>query len=233
MQKQQLEQSHQQQQANNPATTTTTNTQVSEDGRYYTCARSKTFLTHKKNRSVSAIMGVEVGSGRRFYLTGVNEIPSWSAVCVILCTSHVCFYYQIEVNWRLVKLKQPEFCQYGNHLQLKVSSPILRKWDTSPFPRAVLMPLAQFLFGSRSAERSSFSSFIHYRRAVKSLARTHMFSLWFPSRHSCPRRWTRPAPSLLLRHSSPRTSCWPSSPKRSWCWQVESTGSWQVQVSVT
>ncbi|XP_050922572.1 enhancer of polycomb homolog 1 isoform X2 [Lates calcarifer] len=49
-------------------------------------------------------------------------------------------------------------------------------------------------------------------------------------RHLCPRRWTRPAPSSLLRPSSLQTSCWPSSPKRSWCWRVESTGSWQEQV---
>lgn len=153
---------------------------------------------------------------------------------MILCTSHMWLYYQMEVNRRFVKLNQPEFCQYGNHLELKVSSPILRKWDTSPFPRAVLMPLAQFLFGSRSAELRSLQQFhTFFSRAVESLARTHMFSLRFPSRHLCPRRWTRPAPSLLLRHSSPRTSCWPSSPKRSWCWQVESTGSWQVQVSVS
>lgn len=80
-----------------------------------------------------------------------------------------------------VKLNHTEFSQYGNHLQLKVSSPILRKWDTSSFPRAVLMPLAQFLFGSRSAELSSFSTFVHFSRAVKSLARTHMFSPRFPS----------------------------------------------------
>lgn len=60
-----------------------------------------------------------------------------------------------------------------------------------------------------------------------------MFSSWFPSRHSHPRRWTRPAPSLLLQPSSPRTSCWPSSPKRSWCWRVESMGSWQVQVIIS
>lgn len=68
---------------------------------------------------------------------------------------------------------------------------------------------------------------------------SNMMSLWkemfflfsFVSRRLCPRRWTRPVHSLLLRPSSPQTSCWPSSPKRTWWSPVDWTGSWQVLVS--
>lgn len=49
-------------------------------------------------------------------------------------------------------------------------------------------------------------------------------------RRWCPRRWTRPVLSSLPRPSSPPTSCWPSSPRRSRSCPAGSTGSCQGQV---
>lgn len=182
------------------------------------------------HRSVRACM---LKQSRRLW----DEEKGQSQICVhftYVCWTHgVVFFFLLSESQ--IEANEPEFSQYGNHFTVEGQF-------THP------QEMKDILIPTSSINATGSVPVCQEKRWAQQLEYivTERSSLWlwptwfspslslsprFPNRRSCPRRWIRPAPSLLPRPSSPRTSCWPSSPKRSW-W-AESTGSWQVQVSLT
>lgn len=132
------------------------------------------------------------------------------------------------------KSNEPQFRQCGNSAQLKVGSLILKETGHILIPTSRMN--ATDLTSCLAADMLSSSLsrlFYRYKSSFVFLVFLVFGSCFhpaFPHRHSCPRRWIRPVPSSPPRPSSPPTSCWPSNPKRSRFWPVESTVSCQGRV---